>query len=284
MNSPKSLISKTPTTHTVTSVSHYIEVVERFTKEWFTAETSWGPWFRGQSDATWTLQPSMYRYSPLRRSIRAVEDEIRQEFIVRAPSLGLERPQNSWEWYFLMQHCGAPTRLLDWTENALIALFFAVKGGKAKNDHDAAVWILEPWKLNKSVVNIAEVLAPGAESGMVVKHADRYKDWLPERYSNPKSLKENFPVAIYPTHFSRRISSQRSCFTIHGSDINGFDHLPNKFRPYLIKVIIPGGKRRSIEKSLSVAGVDEVTIFPDLDGLGGWLAAVLREEWVGDSR
>lgn len=277
-------MSKTPTTHTVTSVSGYLEVVERFTKEWFTAETSWGPWFRGQSDATWGLRPSMYRYSPLRRPIRAVEDEIRQEFIVRAPSLGLERPQNSWEWYFLMQHCGAPTRLLDWTESALIALFFAVKGGTTKTDTDAAVWILEPWKLNQSVINMAEVIAPAAESGMVVKHADRYKDWLPERYSNTRTLKKRFPVAIYPTHFSRRISSQRSCFTIHGSDLNGFDHLPNRFLKYLRKVIIPRDKRHSIESSLSVAGVDEVTIFPDLDGLGRWLAAVLREEWVGDSR
>jgi len=51
----------------------------------------------------------------------ARKDEIRQEFVVRAPSLGPERPQNSWEWYFLMQHSGAPTRLLDWTETALIA-------------------------------------------------------------------------------------------------------------------------------------------------------------------
>jgi hypothetical protein len=274
-------MSKTPITNMVTTISEYIEIVERFTKEWFTAETSWGPWFRGQSDATWALRPSMYRYSRLRRPIRAVEDEIRQEFIVRAPSLSFERPQNSWEWYFLMQHCGAPTRLLDWTESALIALFFAVRAGKTTNDTDAAVFILEPWKLNESVANIAEVIAPAAESGMVAKHAGRYKEWLPERYSNTKGLKKKLPVAIYPTHFSRRISSQRSCFTIHGSDSNGFDHLPNEFRKYLRKVIIPANKRHSIETSLSVAGVDEVTIFPDLDGLGRWLAAVLRDESVG---
>jgi hypothetical protein len=226
----------------------------------------------------------MYRYSPLKRHIRALEDEIRQEFAVRAPSLGPERPQNSWEWYFLMQHCGAPTRLLDWTESALIALFFAVKGKSARSNTDAAVWILEPWKLNEYVANIKEVIAPGAEVGMVARHADRYRPWLPDRYSNTKTLREQFPVAIYPTHFSRRISSQRSCFTIHGSDLNGFDHLPIRFLKYLRKVIIPGNEAHAIETSLSVAGVDEVTIFPDLDGLGRWLTAVLRDEGVGNSR
>jgi hypothetical protein len=272
-------MSKAPIeSKTISSIHEYLEVVELCTKEWFTEETSWGPWFRGQSDATWALRPSMYRSSPLKRHIRIVEDEIRQEFIVRAPSLGPERPQNSWEWYFLMQHCGAPTRLLDWTESALVALFFAVRGGRVRSNTDAAVWILEPWKLNEYVANIKEVIAPGAEAGMVTQHADRYKYWLPDRYSNTQGLEEQLPVAIYPTHFSRRISSQRSCFTIHGSDFDGFDHLPNKFLKYLRRVVIPAGKTQAIVTSLSVAGIDELTVFPDLDGLGRWLTAVLREE------
>jgi hypothetical protein len=180
-----------------------------------------------------------------------------------------------------MQHCGAPTRLLDWTESALIALFFAVRGKVGTNENDSAVWILEPWKLNEFAADQYEVIAPGAEAGMVAKHADRYKPWLPDRYSSPMKLSERFPVAVYPTHFSRRISSQRSCFTIHGSDQDGFEHLPHEFRQYLRKVIIPGSKAHEIETNLSVAGIDEVTIFPDLDGLGRWLAAVLRDESLG---
>ena len=79
-----------------------------------------------------------------------VEDELRQEFIIRAPSLSAERPQNSWEWYFLMQHSGAPTRLLDWTEGALIALYFAVRN--KLDETDAAVWVLNPWSLNEHVL------------------------------------------------------------------------------------------------------------------------------------
>lgn len=263
-------------TYSVTNIPEFLEVVDRCTREWFVQEKTWGPWFRGHRDATWGLRPSLYRYPPCARPIRKLEDEIRQEFVVRAPSLGSERPQNSWEWYFLMQHCGAPTRLLDWTESALVALYFAVRDKTDEND--AAVWILEPWKLNQYVAELNEVIAPGAGSGMVSSHADRYKDWLPDRYSKPRELQVELPVAVYPTHFSRRISSQRSCFTIHGSDFDGFDHLPEKARPYLRKAVIPGPKTNYIEKSLAVAGVDEVTVYPDLDGLGRWLTTIMRDE------
>jgi hypothetical protein len=274
----------TEITHTVTSIPEFLGFVEECTKEWFTQEKTWGPWFRGQTNANWSLRPSMYRHPPRARPIREIEDEIRQEFAVRAPSLGMERPQNSWEWYFLMQHCGAPTRLLDWTESALIGLYFAVRGKVRPNEEDAAVWVLEPWKLNKFTANLSEVIAPGAKSGMVTKHAERYRAWLPDRYSRPAALTKRLPIAVYPTHFSRRISSQRSCFTVHGSDEDGFDHLPAGFQKYFRKVIIPGASAHDIETNLSVAGIDEVTIYPDLDGLGRWLAAVLRDESLPGSR
>jgi hypothetical protein len=175
-----------------------------------------------------------------------------------------------------MQHCGAPTRLLDWTESALVGLYFAVRGKSDEND--AVVWILEPWKLNEHVLLLDEVIAPGADAGMVREHVEKYKPWLPDRFSDNKPLEKLLPVAVYPTHFSRRISSQRSCFTIHGSDIYGFDHLPPELHTYLRKVIVPGSKANEIERSLSVAGIDELTVFPDLDGLGRWLASVMLEE------
>lgn len=273
-------MSETP--DLVASISEFLGLVEKYTKEWFTKEKTWGPWFRGQTNSEWALRPTIYRRKPRGRGLRAIEDEIRQEFIVRAPSLSTERPQNSWEWYFLMQHCGAPTRLLDWTESAMIALFFAVRGKSDTDKNDAAVWILEPWKLNEFVAKKYEVIAPGAESGMVARHSESYKPWLPDRYSRPSELEEKLPVAVYPTHFSRRISSQRSCFSIHGSDKDGFEHLPEGCSQYLKKVIIPRAKAHEIEASLSVAGIDELTIYPDLDGLGRWLSAVLKDETIAD--
>jgi hypothetical protein len=100
--------------------------------------------------------------------------------------LSAERPQNSWEWYFLMQHSGAPTRLLDWTEGALIALYFAVRN--KLDATDAAVWVLDPWSLNEHVLGIDEVIAPSAEAGLLKLDAKRYDPWLPARYSESKAL------------------------------------------------------------------------------------------------
>jgi hypothetical protein len=264
--------------HKAESIKEFLDHVSHFTDKWFQAEPTWGPWFRGQSDASKSLRPKLYRGSSPDRGLRTLEDEFRQEFAVRAPSLSLERPQNSWELYFLMQHSGAPTRLLDWTESALIALYFAVrsKSGTEDEKKDAAVWILEPWKLNEYVVQKKEVIAPGALPGPNNKDVKTYEPWLPEPFA--ESMLPNLPAAVYPTHFQRRISSQRSCFSVHGSRPDGFDELPEKATPFLQKIVIPHSATQEIEKRLAVAGVDELTIFPDLDGLGRWLTTILREE------
>jgi hypothetical protein len=57
-----------------------------------------------------------------------------------------ENRSSYWGWLFMMQHYGVPTRLLDWSREALVALLFAL--GEAVNDeernHDKVVWLLDP--------------------------------------------------------------------------------------------------------------------------------------------
>jgi hypothetical protein len=255
------------------NVSELMDLSVQLRNEWFPREPSWGPWFRGHTCSNWTLSPKLYRYGSPKRGIRIIEDEIRQEFIMRAPSLTDKGPQNSWEWYFTMQHSGAPTRLLDWTEGVLIAAYFAVRDNQGE---EAAVWALDPWWLNKRVVREREVVPPGAEIGISSQDAERYSPWLPERYSTSK-LPE-LPAAVYPTHTVRRISTQRSCFTIHGSDIYGLEKLGNESHAHIVKIIFPRTKISDIREQLLVSGIDEVTIFPDLDGLGRFLTSVLHAE------
>jgi len=61
----------------------------------------------------------------------------------------MKRNSDDWDWdsYFLMQHHECPTRLLDWSDGALMAMHFALRDKKNDGD-DARVYVLEPYRLN----------------------------------------------------------------------------------------------------------------------------------------
>src|SRR6185437_6953213 len=135
----------------VSSIAEFLQITRVVRRSWpeDVKPERWGEeqklWFRGQSDWGWGLCPKVYR-KPYKG---ADEDEIRLEFQSQAIQLLSGRvPSSKWDWYFLMQHHRVPTRLLDWTENSLIALFFAVQ---EEGDADAAVWALDPWWLAKKL-------------------------------------------------------------------------------------------------------------------------------------
>jgi hypothetical protein len=217
------------------------------------------------------LLPSLFRtrnnYDEIRKE--RIEDEIREEFIVRAPVFSEFKPagNDDWEWYFLMQHYGAPTRLLDWTEGALIALYFAVKNNPGH--FDSAVWVLDPYDLNQRTIGIDEVIPPSAQ-GVAMRDRRRVRKWLPTRFTGRALPRQ--PIAVFPTHIARRISTQRSCFTVHGSDLRGLERLENYRPPLLRRIVIPSFHVRDIKQELIDTGIDEATIFPDLDGLGRAIA------------
>jgi hypothetical protein len=251
----------------------------QYRDEWFPDEPTWGPWFRGHRCSNWPLTPGFYRHfpqpGPVKPGNRNLDAELQQEFVMRAPHLTNARPQNPWEWYFLMQHSGAPTRLLDWTEGGLIGLYFAVRD--SDGTQDAAVWLLEPWWLNKRVAGHSEVIPPGARMGMAEEDAKRYDPWLPPRFGLAATL-PNLPAAVYASHIAPRISTQRSCFTVHGNQLDGLEQLANEKESKLLKVVIPSASIQRIKQQLVISGIDEVTIYPDLDGLGRFLTTVLKVE------
>jgi len=253
------------------SVNEFLEHVQKICgrDDWFASEDEWGPWFRGHKEATWELKPKLYR-GRLPKNPRGREDEIREEFIKRAPILCEALPASDemraeWEWYFMMQHHKAATRLLDWTDGAFIALYFAVKDNS--KDQDAAVWVLDPYELNKRVIGKEWVLPPSA-TGLERKYRKRLAEWLPRRFPQKYRDLPLRAVAIEPTHLVRRMSSQHSCFTIHGSDPGALDKLRGERKPCLFKIVISKSAVKDIERDLRRCGIDESTIFPDLDGLG----------------
>jgi hypothetical protein len=117
-------------------------------------------WFRGHSNSSWTLQP---HYDRLKKPMR--ETELLSKFRQNANLLLSHVPAKPFDfgWMFLMQHYGVPTRLLDWTESPLVALYFVVEDPNPKAlNKDGALWILYPLELNHYSTN-TDVYIPSFE-------------------------------------------------------------------------------------------------------------------------
>lgn len=258
-----------------TTLRKFMKHVERIEKGWRSRKDErFQLWYRGLHKRQWPLVPRLYRPRNNTRDLLDIEDEIREEFVRRAPSLTTHKPANAWEWYFLMQHYGAPTRLLDWTESPQIGLYFAVR--EADGLHDAAVWVLDAWWLNDLSLGKDEVIPPGAP-GVAEADAERYRPWLPDRFDAKAKLPNRLPVAIYPTQFDPRIAAQRACFTLHARRKTPLDKLFTKQADHLAKIVIPSYAVAYIRDELEDQGVDEVAVFPDLQGLGKCVSSWLPE-------
>jgi len=233
------------------SVEEYLAICSDLVRKWSSPESG-EPclWYRGQKNASWGLIPGEYRFPYLDA------DEIRSEFVLKAKALLDRVPATDWDWYFIMQHHGLPTRLLDWTEGSLIGLHFALSQDTGKSD--SAVWILDPWALNRWSIKKPDLVITGAEfesNSVALKYLGPvYKKlMLPQR-----------PIAVVPPHNSARITAQRGTFTVHGKRIEG---LEIQFNTRLKKIVIPKDRCLEMRRSLRSAGISEFTLFPDLDGL-----------------
>jgi hypothetical protein len=234
-------------------------------------------WYRGVSRANYDLKPKVYRksgFEAVRKFNRTTTDEheIRRAFKSSAVQLMTEPhlPGDEKGWYFLMQHYGAPTRLLDWTDGALLALYFAVR--ELSRPRDAAVWVLDPSWLNTQTLGDEEETYL---SGVMLPEWKETDPWFPTPFE--ETLHAEKPLALDPPHVARRVSVQRSHFTVHGTDRSGLDRLTNRKDSRLLKIIV--GKAGIIDMldDLRALGVVETTVFPDLEGL----SRELMRAWGG---
>lgn len=233
------------------TVEEYLAICSDLVRRW-SSPNSGEPclWFRGQKNARWGLIPGEYRFPIIN------PDEIRSEFVLKAKELLDRIPATDWEWYFIMQHHGLPTRLLDWTEGSLIGLHFALSQDTGKSD--AAVWVLDPWALNEWSIKKSDLVITGPEFESDPT-AVKYLGPVYKRLPLPQR-----PIAVVPPYNSARITAQRGTFTIHGKRREG---LEIQFTKKLTKIVIPKDRCLEIRRNLRSAGISEFTLFPDLDGL-----------------
>lgn len=232
-----------------------------------------GFWYRGHTTVVGSLIPRVNRGFNISN-----EKYYIQEFCRYGPSIIDNFPKGNLEILFLMQHYGLPTRLLDWTENILIALFFIVYENR---DEDGELWFMNPMRLDQN-----------SEENINIDNI--YKYLITEPFHNDKmklleelklkDIKLNL-ICISPPYIDKRISAQQSTFTLHPnrhdkhSEITEILKSPNQ----IAKITIPSVDKERLERDLNNFGISYRTVFPDLEGLSKHIIKHQSSNWMTGS-
>lgn len=178
-----------------------------------------------------------------------VEREMLEDFKRRSLHLIEHYPASSWDWLALAQHHGMATRLLDWSENPLNALWFSmIEKQEVKGTEYSVVWGFNVPK--KDIINSTENKDPFKVGGTKV---------------------------FKPNHITKRISAQFGWFTVHqqGSDdrFMAFEKNEN-YSKRLFKIKVQSECFRECKKRLHHYGINSATMYPDIDGLAKYV------EWL----
>jgi hypothetical protein len=228
--------------------------------------------YRGHAKSVRHLTPTLFRFLPPELSempddLAIIESSLYYEFRARAKSIH-QYPISDWDILFFMRHHGVSTRLLDWTENLGVALFFALQG-KGTVGFSPTIWMLNPYKLNRKYEDSDDLYDPEnleyyyKKESRYVSYGEMLLDWDDYGW--------DIPVALYPVRRVDRLTSQAGYFTIHGNDVRPLDIIIPDHEKIWKKIILPPDAVPAAEAFLADAGINEYTIYPDLDGLAKYL-------------
>jgi len=214
----------------INTISDFYKFLEEHT------ETNGNQIYRGVRNSTWQLIPSIGRI----KDKKGKELDVKQEKLLlkifkhRAYPFIKDYLDSDIELLTIGQHHGLPTRVLDWTKNPLVGIYFAVEepftSEDQKETEHSALIIYEP----KTKANLDKTIDP-------------FKITTVKRY--------------IPKHWDKCIISQGGLFTVHNEP----------YKPWtssqLKTILIHKDVRNPIKKSLNRFGINPGTIYPDLDGI-----------------
>jgi hypothetical protein len=269
-----------------------------------------GRWiYRGHTDASWKLIPSVFRGVDQLKPpydlgdaewITQLERNVYREFGKNVGRYGA--PISEWEALAVAQHYGCPTRLLDWTRNASVAAYFALESRKPVA---AAIWCFNinnyPFpsflgRTSKTYAHRVEVLKGLAKIRepsffQPVSKPISASSSDPQSKNPMEQLESGVVVILDPPRDEARITAQEGLFTLHYSFDDGdlvwdfTDHLSaienGSGKDLLVKIEIPASHREELCRSLErTENWNWHRLFPDLVGLGQWLAKTRADEFA----
>ncbi len=226
--------------------------------------------YRGISNVSYKLQTSLERNCKEKKQF--LEPAILNSF---AKYAAMEEPtmQDSvWKQMILGQHHGLPTRLLDWSHSALIALHFATAESNMDNlsKHDSAIWRIDIDELHELIPEKYKKIEQREKTTVFSV------SMLSEACSSLKEYDEDMldhaMLVIEPPSIDPRIINQYSFFSIVPSGMNDIEGFLNTYTNNTVKYIIDKSLRWRLRDILDQQNINERMIYPGLDGITKALA------------
>jgi hypothetical protein len=239
-------------------------------------------WYRGHSDQTYRLVPTIGR--SLKYNRKKLTCSLEQERLLLHrfrrrvyPLVG--RIMNEWEAMFLARHYELPTRILDWTRLPLVGLYFACSKNQ---DRDADVWAMVRFDDGEHDLDVLRVAMDEGKTSPLTFFEPR------SNANDVRGRTDDAVKIIHPVYNSPRIVSQDGVFTLHSDPSRPLDDYAGALFDddrldvsHLLRIRIPYQAKPAIIIDLDTLGINRRTIFPDLDGIARHLWEV-ETMWRGE--
>lgn len=196
--------------------------------------------FRGQHGKK-NLLPRVVRKDPTCNTVRDemhMLAELRRHASIYGPDIA---QMDDWDLLVYAQHFGMSTRLLDWTQNPLVGLWFACANEDAESS--SYVYVFEPPK----------------------------DAFIGEQRQEAGPFKQGRTRVLKPNLNNARIVAQEGWFTVHryATQLKRFVPLDQniKLAPYISCFEVQGTMKTEFLRRLSILGVNHRTVFPDIGGM-----------------
>ena len=226
--SKSNLKSATTETYSIKTVSKYLDYIRKIEKD-----ANEVIFYRGHSDVNYELIPSIGRKKKEEEKNlydKADEKQIFLDFKKRYYSFTDSRLTEDIDILFLAQHHELPTRLLDWSNNPLIALYFACQHHENK---DGQVYSIK-------ITNA------------------RLEEGHSFDFLNPKEYKQEY-MPILPDDIHIRYIHQSGLFVLFRNP-----YIPLQISP---SFTIKNENKQDILKELALLGITDSYVLPTLDNL-----------------
>lgn len=274
---------------TINTITEYLEYVDSINRIPYTTHiVGCFTFFRGQSNSSWSISPSLYR-----KNLFYAESLLLKEIKHICPS---EIPDNQFDTLVKMQHYGMPTRLLDTTTNSLVALYFACENSTEK-ENDGAVYIFPNMPTSWSGDSLVDLIMDFVFNYYPLnvrldqmldfskfKYYDEVHRHMPENVDSLLRYLTTPALAVMPAKTNPRIEAQDGAFIIFGMKCRErkagtnpgtlgnvyYDfapievHTPEEIWYLAETLIIPASAKDRILEQLDLLGINEGKLFPDL--------------------